>query len=359
MLDLRRVLRNLGASSTLLSKNDAQCARVLGKRKKPRALRARSLEALRALVKELAARLPRLGEDARFDLAFELVTLDSSCADAHRALGRKLVRGVDGREDWLDEEQQKRRARIDELRAAVRKVTAREPEVEVREVEEPVHQTLDRGASVELRHGKIRFVSPLPETRSRTIFRNALRTAALMEFLISGKLEVHRAREGYRSVLVDNRADYESSIDRAQIDGGIDAARATHAKSWSCYHDKRGYTLQRLYSDIFASALLCYHYSYSRDMAPFFRAGLCTWACEAVLGRPMPDVVVQRRERVGATGVSRERRTGEIDPVTYRDAGTYGRRKWLEWLVATGAAPSIVECFEVEIGKIRGKELAK
>jgi len=351
--EMRRCLKNLGAPRTELDELDKRCRKELARRARPRAVTRRTLAGIAALARDLATRLPDLDEDARADLGFEILALDDRVAAAHQAVGHKRGDG-----QWVDEEELDRRKRCAEIRAAIRKADELEFPITVRDYKHPVHELLGIDWGIELRYENLRFISHLSRERSERIFRQALRAAALHEWLISGRLVVHRAKSGHTWVLVEPGEDYEAAVDAAVEAKGLAKELAGDAKQWSQFHDKRGWTVQNFSTEQYSEDLLLEDCCESRDIPPFLAAGLCNWTSETMLGCKMPTIVVLETERP-KTGVGGARQTNRVDPVTYREAGTYGGREWMKWLLSRGSAPGIPACFVDAIGKVRGEELVK
>ncbi|MCA8970581.1 MAG: hypothetical protein KDC95_12380 [Planctomycetes bacterium] len=357
VVGLRRSLRNLGAKSDELEESDGACTKALAKRRAPKAVPKRVVMSIEKIVDDLGSRLNELEGDSKIQLAFEVLAFDSRHAAANAVLGRERVE-VDGRIFWWDEEDKKREARRDEIRAAVLTAKRFDPEIEVETSTHEVLEGLGEKDCLRLRFENLSFFTVLEEKRAVAILRDAMRAAAFGEWLISGRSEVERAESGYTWVLVDGD-DYAAVVDSAAKSKGIDPKNAPHAKRWASFHDRRGWEVLRHEDDEYVKTLCVVDLLWGRRMPPFLRAGLCNWSCEAVIGAKMPDIVQVETEHVDGTKASMLRLTGGIDPATYRRAGTYGTREWMSWLVQQGSAPSIVECFTAQMGDLRGKELVK
>ena len=104
--EVYRCLKNLGMTKPELEALEKRCGKELARRRKPMAVTKRTIAGMKAFARELAERLSKLDEDARFDLAFEILAIDASVAKAHEALERKFVNG-----EWIDEDEVERRAR--------------------------------------------------------------------------------------------------------------------------------------------------------------------------------------------------------------------------------------------------------
>ncbi len=357
VLALRRALRNLGGKDDELMTGDAACSKALAKRSEPKAVPKRVVDMIRKSVDDLAAALPQLQDDAKIRLAFEVLALDADHADANAILGRERVE-VEGVFHWWSEDDKKSHARRAEIQAAVLAAKRFDPKIEVDTNSHQVLEQLGEKDCLRLRFGKVALYTVLERKRAEAVFRDALRAAAFGEWLISGRLEVQRADEGVTWVLVADE-DYPAVVDAAAEKKAIGAETAAHAKSWAKFKDLRGWQTARHEGDDVVKTHLVVDLLWGREMPPFLRAGLCNWSCEAVIGQKMPDIVKVETEQKQGTKASMLRLTGGIDPATYRRAGSYGRRAWLQWLTEQGSAPSIVECFASQIGDLRGKELAK
>ena len=352
--EIRRVLRNLGAPDAELRDFDKKTRKALKLARRRRGVPKAIVDRLRQVAAKLASRLPKLGEDERADLAFEIVALDASNAAAQKALDHSLVDGV-----WRDAEGHARSKRVAEIRAAVRRAMDFDPKFEVVETTHPLHKQLGHGKSLELRLGKLKIFSTLPRERSTTIVRNAMRAHALGEWLVSNKFEVRCAREDCTWVIIESAEDYEKAVVEAVKGGHLDSAHVEDAKHWVCFHDSRGWTTVDHTSDSYAQRTLVSQFVGRRDLVPFIRAGLCNWVCETVLGQPAIDIVVFETESQGKTASKVVRKTKRVAAETYRKAGSYGRREWMKWLVETGTSPGLVSLFVDQAGRLRGKELTK
>ncbi|MCB9919121.1 MAG: hypothetical protein H6832_12025 [Planctomycetes bacterium] len=354
---LRRSLRNLGAKDDELAVSDAACSKALSRRPTPKSVPRRIVDAIRKSVEDLAGGLSSLDGDSKIELAFEVLALDSQHAAANAIIGRERVE-LDGDVHWWDEEDKKRETRRAEIRGAVLAAKRFDPKIEIETSTHRVLEALGEEDCSLLRFGKVAFYTVLDQKRAAAILRDALRAAAFGEWLISGRVEVQREDEGITWVLVDDE-DYAAVVDAAAQKKGIDAAIKDHVKRWAGFKDLRGWNVKLHSDDDYVKTLFVVDLLWGRRMPPFLRAGICNWACEAVIGAKMPDIVKVETEQVEGTKASMLRLTGGVDPATYRRAGTYGRRAWLKWLTEQGSAPSIVECFCSQMGDVRGKELVK
>lgn len=359
LLELRRVLRNLGAGNEKLRKLDAAWAKA-GRRAKPKARLPRVAAALRTLARSWATRLGGMEGERKELLALEILAVDSNVDRAHEALGHRRVDG-----SWVDEAELARRNRRTEIAEASRKAAALPVAVEVSESRHPVLTELYGSPGLSVKAEGIVVHTVLAREKAVRMLRQAVRASALTRWLEEGRLAPWDV--AYQFVLLDSKKQYHRSIESARAKGKMTVERAKQVTQLGAFRDQRGWTTQYHLVEVYTQIFLYTDLVRRRARQPCLEAGLLNWVAMAFLGGTLPgfaytdDETTRRWRGGGATAAPRRAGYDEERRSRWelKEAGIAGCRSWMAWLAANREDPSWSSTFVDRIGKVRGDGLLK
>lgn len=359
LLELRRVLRNVGASDDELRQLEARWAKA-GRRAKRAARLPREASGLRAVARVWAGQLDALQPEPRERLALEILELDSSVDRAHEVFGHKRVDGF-----WADEDEVERRGRRIEIANALRRAARLVVPVQVAKSEHPVLKQFYGRAGVQV--SAVGFVvhSVLPALKVKRMLRQAVRAAALARWFIERKLEPREVSK--QMVLLDSRALYVRALASAASKEHITEENARRSAKLFDFRDGRGWITAAHDFEVFTEAHLLLNLVSNRDWQPCLSAGLLNWTAMAFLGTRLPTIAytdletARRGSGDGGTAATGPVRWDEerIENWQLKEAGIAGCRSWMQWLAARREDPRWSEAFVDHIGKVTGDRLLK
>lgn len=339
---------------------------------------ARALQLLRGATSRLATHLPALADEgARRRVARQLLVLDADVRAAHVVLGDEWVGGR-----WGSAGEADRAARRKAMQVALQEARRLEVPVEVgvvrdQEIDALVCGRLGRPL-VRARSGRISVLSAGSAAQAERILRQALRAAAVANFLATGQLQVpgyqvssHEGYDGYEArnfVLLEHRADYEKVVDTYAELGAIQPRWASEAKQFSAFsfsaYDRREINVKHATLESEAAAHLLLHCDHARFCTPALTCGHISWVCRAFLGTRFPYVAY----RDGQAKPADAKRTSAADLrwleqrqelLRLADAGLLGGRTFLRFLAARREDPAWSDAMQSQLGPIQGETLLK
>lgn len=357
--ELLEVLGDLGLPAKELAALRGSGEKELAKPRARKSEVARAAKLLRDAAKTLETPLIEAPDGpSRVLLATQLARLDSRCAAAQEALGRERVG-----EAWAPPGEAERAKRRTEIQAAVQRARRLPVEIEARASGDELMQAVLGRPAVELRHGRIVVHFSRNATQATSVFRQALRGAALSEYLATGKLEVPDFPANTMRMFA-SKSEYLRAVEEASRRGLIDAETAAQSKELAGFYMRDGSPVDCSLLDSEAQGAILIWLDHNRLRRAVLNAGHFNWICKALYGAGIPvytwTQTIEQRPDSARTSSSRPSELARREELLrLADAGLLGSRTWMRYLAQRREDPPWRSAMLPELGQITGEDLLK
>ena len=345
------------------------CNARLAKARKPRPKMPGEAKSAASIARELAALLPDLPPEDVPTLARQVLVLDASVDEAHRALGREKVGST-----WRPAGAAARHARKKDRRDALVRARRLEVDVTIAPSRNDFATALGATGMLCATAGPVRIHRACSEEKLRRITAETLRSLALVNYLLTGDLAVPKLRDS-DWVTVDNEPTYRRGL-RLALERGLIEKKwfDRHADLSGCmFGPKMSLQYDRMESGVEATlfSYICSQAKFEGQdrftlhrAQPCLHAALQNWVCLGYLGTSMPEWAwLERRELPFAgtfSGLLDEARRREYEEMLrMSEAGIVGYRAWLIYLVQHGQDPKWQHAMKDVLGQVANELLLK
>lgn len=365
-----QILTELGMDSKAHDRLSATCRQDAAKVKKPAASAGAVGPSLEKVAKQLAARLGAMSDPERSNVARIVLRMDDRVGEAHAALGQEPTDGL-----WLDAAAKARRERENGIATALAKARLLDSSMTIEPSHHPEFAGIRCTQPLVAKWGRVEVHGVWPEAKLRRIVLAIARCSALINFLVTDRLEVP-SFPARTFVLFDDAQEFQAAVRRGAKDGRVDPLVANMIESLDAaffgtdefvsYQPFEGHCESVLVGEL----ILRVEWKTPRSSVTlkgresWLAAGLINWSTLALLGERLPlYVVAENKESRSGSGrtsaLSDEERIVRERMLRLSDAGISGGRTWLEYLARRGEDPPLSDSFRDQMGRIQGDDLLK
>jgi hypothetical protein len=364
--DLLTALEKLGYPQANHDKLEKSAKDELAKAKAPIDSLPSGAKQLRVTATQLVAIMEKMtDEEAKKELARNILRLDGECAPAHEALGHEKVG-----KSWVNSAFKDMRVRRGEIQQKV--MEASKLEVDMETEENVADEYIDKACGVKatvVRRGSIEFRSNFSVEKTQRIMRELQRALALSYWMRrGGELQLRPAGKigsAPVQILIDSRDQYKKYAAAVAAAGQMadDDAKLMERPNTDLgsFDFKEGPKVRLAqWEATLTCALLVYHAGMETEgIRTPLTAGHLNWIALSCFGTTLPNYVIKDGGKgYGDTHVKGDERERE-ELMRLAKAGISGSRTWMQYLAERGEDPSFGNSLVNSLGEIQGNDLHK
>jgi phosphotransferase system IIB component len=368
--DLLVALEKLGYPAANHDKLEKTSKDELAKAKSPLDSLPAGAKQLRITAGQLAAIMDKMtDEEAKKDLARNILRLDGECAPAHAVLGHEKVG-----KSWVNSAFKDMRVRRGEILAKTQE--AKKLEVDMETEENVDDEYIEKACGVKatiVRRGQIELRTNFSVEKSQRMMREFHRANALGYWIRRGgelKLPSVSNRPGqgrFVVICIDSRDQYKKYAAAVAAEGKMhddDAKLLERPNTDLASFNFKGDGAPRVLLAQWEATATCALMVWTANMADKIRTplsvGHLNWLALTCLGTTLPNYVIKEGagKGYGDTKVAGEDRERE-ELMRLAKSGIAGSRTWMQFLAERGEDPSFGNSLVESFGEIQGNDLHK